>query len=1202
MAYTTQIVPLTGLGGVPPYTAIVVSDAESTFITVGGTASINGTYPNLTVTVNASAVEPGIYALHITITDSATPFANVVNFVIQVIVDDPGILSILNDNEDFQPGSFPATFAIPLEANGGIAPYVWSLIPSVTTAPSPYLTGGSTLNFTLGTYGLYTVGVNVVDAVGNSASTVLTYTSENSALFALVDGQLEVLVTVPDNKVGTHYFSATITDSSTPPNTTPKMPIYYTAFEEFTDVQVPEAFFDHYWGVGDLTKIVYPIIGLDALEGYSLGTAAVSQPVNGITVTVDNTNNVVEASGPPSLFQNSQTRVPLTILHGPTQVALITREYTFLAHSGSSDIGAVTVFPRPYIVYPSGVGDLVGLNPQKPWFNSPSIQKNATYTARVQNGSALPAGLSLDANTSLIYGNLAGISPLGSVIEYIDPQGLVHGTVTINWTLFQSQFTLINELTTASVQQPYSAIVSSNSPSNLQSVSILQGVLPGGLIATIGGGGSNITISGTPVEAGYFDIWMSVTNVNNQVAYMFIRFVSDYAPPLVILTNQLPNFTNQPYLYTLQGFGGVPPYTWALASASPAFPAGITLAPSTGILSGTYATAPASYNQNLIFQLTDSNTPPVAVTAAINLTYNNTLIITTPSLPIVVPGQQYSFSMSAQGGTPAYTWSLIGGPVLPTGISFNSSGQFTGVTSESSYSTSITVQVADTASHIATATYTLKIGTASGLIIDTSDCGPIYRGIPYNGHLSVYGPGTPPYAWQVPPSSPNVLSSLDFTLTADATTDGVTATISGTYSGAVLTGYPIEFEVTDSVGNTAFAYVLFTTSSNMYITNRSLPVGETGGAYSVQFAATGGVPSYIWSETGPALPAGFTLTSGGLLSGTTGAAYNQNITINCTDSLSPANTAYVTLNLWIQASTLAITTASPLPAVLGGLPYSVTLAATESPVYSPFVWTISPSTAQQLPPGLSLNPSTGVISGTTTSVGSGSVTIRVTDSLGSFKEKAFTLGVTSGLSLQSWISYNEGAHFWTASTAYPATITVPGGSTLVPQYVVDYNNNIQKVATPGTSGPTPPAWNTSGTTNDGSVVWQFVGPQWLGYIVNGNVANMLTQFQEAWGVVATNVQNAGSMVVTVGGVPGGATATLAYNTGGVAAWRITGAFQNGNVNGTATVGGVPGGNAMTFTLTNNGVQASVTLPWAVFPYSALRVAPQSGTFPSVING
>jgi len=1197
MPYTSQTVPLTGLGGVPPYTAVVVNgginDPESTFLSAGGTASINGTYPNLTVTVNSSAVEPGIYALHVRMTDTATPFANIVDTVLQIIVDDPNILNILNDNEDFQPSSFPAPFSIPLEASGGIPPYAWSLIPSVTTVPNPTITGGSTLNFTLGTYGLYTVGINVVDAVGNSASTVLTYTIENSALFALVDGQLEVLVTVPDNLVGTHHFSATVRDSSTPPNVKTGT-IYYQAFEEYTSTQVQEAFFDHYWGTGDLTKIVYPITGIDALQGYSLGTSQISEPVNGILITVDNINNVVEASGPPSLFQNSQCRVPLTVLHGPTQVALITREYTFIAHSGTSDIGAVTVFPRPYIV-----GDLVGLNPQKPWFNSPSIQKNATYTARVQNGSSLPAGLSLDANTSLIYGNLAGTSPLGSVIEYIDPQGLVHGTITINWTLFQSQFTLINELTAATLQQAYSGIISSNSPSNLQSVSILQGVLPGGLTAAIGGGGTNITISGTPVESGYFDIWMSVTNVNNQVAYMNIRFVSNYEPPLVILTNSFPNFTNQPYLYTLQGFGGVPPYTWALASGSPALPGGFSLAPSTGILSGTYSAPPASYNQNLIFKLTDSNTPPVSVTAAINLTYNNVLTITTPSIPTIVPGRQYSFAMSAQGGTPAYTWSLIGSPSLPTGISFSSSGLFTGVTSESSYSTSITVQVTDTAAHVATATYTLKIGTASGLIIDTSDCGPIYRGIPYNGHLSVYGPGTPPYTWQVPPSSPNALSSLNLTLTADSTTNGATATISGTYSGAILTGYPVEFEVTDSVGNTAFAYVLFTTASNIVITNQSLPVGETGGAYSVQFTATGGVPAYTWSETGPALPSGYTLTSGGLLSGTTASAYNQNITINCADSLTPSNTALVTLNLLVQASTLTITTASPLPVALGGLPYSVTLAATESPLNTPFVWTISPSTAQQLPPGLSLNPSTGVISGTTTSVGSFSVTIRVTDSIGAYAEKTFALQVNTGLSLQSGISWNEGARSWTAATAYPLTFP---GFPLNPQYVIDSNNNLQKVVTPGTSGGAPPAWNTSGTTNDGSVVWQFVGPQWLGYIVNGNVSNMLVRVQDSWCVVATNVQNSGTLSVSIGGVPGGASANLVFNAGGAAVWVIEGSFQNGNVNGLATVGGVPGGNAMTFTLTNNGVQASITLPWAVFPYSALRVAPQTGTFPTVVNG
>jgi hypothetical protein len=246
-----------------------------------------------------------------------------------------------------------------------------------------------------------------------------------------------------------------------------------------------------------------------------------------------------------------------------------------------------------------------------------------------------------------------------------------------------------------------------------------------------------------------------------------------------------------------------------------------------------------------------------------------------------------------------------------------------------------------------------------------------------------------------------------------------------------------------------------------------------------------------------------------------------------------------------------------------------------------------------------LNPSTGVISGTTTSVGSFSVTIRVTDSIGAYAEKTFALQVNTGLSLQSGISWNEGARSWTAATAYPLTFP---GFPLNPQYVIDSNNNLQKVVTPGTSGGAPPAWNTSGTTNDGSVVWQFVGPQWLGYIVNGNVSNMLVRVQDSWCVVATNVQNSGTLSVSIGGVPGGASANLVFNAGGAAVWVIEGSFQNGNVNGLATVGGVPGGNAMTFTLTNNGVQASITLPWAVFPYSALRVAPQTGTFPTVVNG
>src|SRR5271157_820233 len=503
MSFVIQNFPLVAIGGVPPYTFSVINDAENTFFAVGGVNSIVilGGNPNLHL--DATGVYPGVYQVHVRVTDTATPTPNTADSFISTVVDDPSILSILNNDQDYQPGSFPFSTSVLLNANGGVPPYTWSLIPSATTLPSPTLTGtypNVNLNFSLSSYGSFTAGLNVVDAVGNSASTVVLYTILNSTLFALVDGQLEVLITVPNTSLGTHHFNATVQDSSMPPVSV-NGTFYYTAFEAYSEVLVPEAFFDHYWGNGDTTAIVFPIQGLSALQGYSLGSPVFTQPSNGLVVTVDGVNNFVKVAGPPVTFRSSQLRIPFQVLIGSTQVALISREYTLLAHSGTTDIGNAAMFPRPFIV-----GDLVGLNPQKPWFNSPSIQKPIGYTARVQAGSVLPAGLSLDANTGLIYGNLAGTSPQQSVIEYVDATNVVHGTITITWALYSSQFQLVNNLTPGLVQQAYTGTITSNSTSPLQSVSVQAGALPTGMTAGINLLGTAVTFSGTPLEAGYFDI------------------------------------------------------------------------------------------------------------------------------------------------------------------------------------------------------------------------------------------------------------------------------------------------------------------------------------------------------------------------------------------------------------------------------------------------------------------------------------------------------------------------------------------------------------------------------------------------------------------------------------------------------------------------------------------------------------------------
>jgi Putative Ig domain/Glycine rich protein/IPT/TIG domain len=70
---------------------------------------------------------------------------------------------------------------------------------------------------------------------------------------------------------------------------------------------------------------------------------------------------------------------------------------------------------------------------------------------------------------------------------------------------------------------------------------------------------------------------------------------------------------------------------------------------------------------------------------------------------------------------------------------------------------------------------------------------------------------------------------------------------------------------------------------------------------------------------------------------------------------------------------LKVTTTS-LPAATGGQPYTATLAATGG--VTPYAWSV---TAGSLPPGLSLNASTGVISGTPDVTGTYAFTVTVTD-------------------------------------------------------------------------------------------------------------------------------------------------------------------------------------------------------------------------------
>ena len=164
----------------------------------------------------------------------------------------------------------------------------------------------------------------------------------------------------------------------------------------------------------------------------------------------------------------------------------------------------------------------------------------------------------------------------------------------------------------------------------------------------------------------------------------------------------------------------------------------------------------------------------------------------------------------------------------------------------------------------------------------------------------------------------------------------------------------------------------FLTAQMLVITTTSVPNATQNASYSSTLRALGGTPPYTWNIYAGMpghLPAGLTLSSDGVISGTPTATGSNTFTAQATDSHSPVRTARKQFTIVVE-SPVAITTTSLVPGTQN-VAYSASLSASGG--VTPYTWSV---TAGNLPVGLSLS-SGGMISGTPSSNGTSGFIVQV---------------------------------------------------------------------------------------------------------------------------------------------------------------------------------------------------------------------------------
>jgi hypothetical protein len=726
--------------------------------------------------------------------------------------------------------------------------------------------------------------------------------------------------------------------------------------------------------------------GRPITEYYSVGVPIASMQLTGVDSAPGQTLAYTQSGLPPGLSWDPATD---GISGTPTQAG--TYFVTITATDASGAIGSqmfTVVVAPPTTIRLASPGNQAGTVGDAVFLRLRATDSDPSQALSFMSAT-LPPGLNMTASGA-IRGSLTTTGTYSVQVQASDETG-ASSTVSFTWTVAAggsangSSSLVVRLLSPArgAVGVPLSVQLAITDPASSGATPLYGAVsLPPGLSVDPSTG----EISGTPTVSGITFGTVSATDDTGTVNLPVTWSVAASGGDVITITN--PG--------TLNATIGAP--LWLPAKASDSDPAqlltysasglppGLMINPATGVMYGTPGTA-GTFAVTLTAQDTTTAATAVSFLWTISTSVHTSVALAAPSSQTTLIGTPVSLQLQA---TPSSVGQVLNYYAydLPAGLSLDpATGIITGTpTTPQSILVAVAAGDASTAADsgsvyrgYATFQWTI-VGSTGGNTITVSTPGP-QGGAPGTAQsLQIQATDS---------DSSQAISYAGSGLPSGMSVDPATGLISGTPTRDGV--YPIVVTVTDgagSAGAATFTWTVAATSAkggSAVIGCCASPAYPVGDWVSYQVVAGDSNPADTLSYAAINLPSGLTINpTSGLVSGTPAKVGVYRVTVQVTDTVTGlASSQFSSWSIGAVDGNRVCVLTPGTQSGMAGMAVSLQILGNDSDPTQALEYTAV------LPPDLSINPGTGLISGTPIMAGSYPITVRATDTTGATASVTF---------------------------------------------------------------------------------------------------------------------------------------------------------------------------------------------------------------------